>query len=141
MPLAVQKLEGLGSSSGGGSEEAIGALQKTIAELEEKINAEERQIEETKAKVRRGFRFGNRNSGPAFGQKFARTFLKRQFLRLKFERGCGRLLSRPSFSHPCFPFTFLPPPKFASYKLDMAAILPASRLKLWGCCCVFGCRG
>ena len=57
MPLAVQKLEGLGSSSGGGSEEAIGALQKTIAELEEKINAEERQIEETKAKVKRGFRF------------------------------------------------------------------------------------
>ena len=49
MPLAVQKLEVLGSSSGG--EEAIGALQKTIAELEEKINAEERQIEETKAKV------------------------------------------------------------------------------------------
>ena len=85
MPLAVQKLEGLGSSSGG--EEAIGALQKTIAELEEKINAEERQIEETKAKV------SHILLGPS---DITRTFELRPFSRPKLVAGLHfpRIVSR-----------------------------------------------
>ena len=87
MPLAVQKLEVLGSSSGGGGEEAIGALQKTIAELEEKINAEERQIEETKAKV------SHIILGPS---DITRTFELRPFSRPKLVAGLHfpRIVSR-----------------------------------------------